>query len=122
MLRTCLPCVLAAFTVTSAFAHEFRVSNAAEITKLTAQLRPGDTVILANGAWKDQEVTIRGQGTEAQPITFRAESAGKVVISGQASVDIDGQHLIISGLALERGEAAKEGIAIRGQHCRVTEC
>ena len=78
MFRTRLPFVLATLAVTSAFANEFRASNAAEVTKLAPRLQPGDTVVFSDGAWKDQEVNIRAQGTVAQPITFRAETPGKV--------------------------------------------
>ncbi len=123
MLRpSLLAAALVVATVTTVSASEFRVSNAAELTKVTPQLQPGDLVILADGPWKDQEVNIRGKGAESRPIEFRATTPGKVVITGQGSVDIDGEYLVVSGLALDHGEAAKEGIAIRGKHCRVTEC
>ncbi len=123
MLRTSLlATALFAVAVTPAFANEFRVSNAAELTKITPHLQAGDIVIFADGTWKDQEVNIRGKGAESRPIEFRAATPGKVVISGQGSVDIDGEHLVVSGLALDHGDAAKEGIAIRGKHCRVTGC
>ena len=117
-----LTAALVVATVTTASAVEFRVSNAAELTKITPQLQAGDVVIFADGTWKDQEVNIRGKGAESRPIEFRAATPGKAVISGQGSLDIDGEYLVVSGLALDHGEAAKEGIAIRGKHCRVTEC
>src|SRR5215204_5184930 len=114
--------VLAAFSASSASAAEHRVVNAAELTRVTPDLKPGDSVVFADGSWKDQEVIIRAVGAEHQPITFRAETPGKVIISGQASVEIDGEHIVVSGLTIHQGDAAKEGIAIRGRHCRVTEC
>jgi poly(beta-D-mannuronate) lyase len=113
---------LATVSPRDAGAAEHRVATAAELVRVTSQLKPGDTVVFADGVWRNQEVLIRAKGTAEQPVTFRAQTPGKVVITGQGSIDIDGEHLIVSGLSVHAGEAAKEGIAIRGHHCRVTDC
>jgi poly(beta-D-mannuronate) lyase len=106
----------------AAWAGEYRVSAASELARLTDRLVPGDVIVLADGTWKGQELVLRGRGTDGHPITFRAETAGKVIITGQSAVEVDGEYLVVSGLSVHEGEAAKEGIVIRGRHCRVTEC
>jgi poly(beta-D-mannuronate) lyase len=104
-----------------ASAAEHRVSSAAELHKASVGLKPGDDVILADGEWRNQELIFRGAGTAEEPITFRAETEGKVVVVGQSSIEIDGEHLVVSGLSVQRAGAAKEGVVMRGHHCRFTE-
>jgi poly(beta-D-mannuronate) lyase len=63
----------------------------------------GDTVILADGVWRDFEIVFTGEGTEAKPITLRAQTLGKVVISGKSNLRLAGHHLIVSGLIFKDG-------------------
>ena len=79
-----------------ASAAEYRISSAAELVKITKDLKPGDAVILKDGDWRNQELIVRARGTEAQPITFRAETAGKVIVTGQSSIEIDGEHVVVA--------------------------
>ncbi|MDQ3813600.1 MAG: polysaccharide lyase 6 family protein [Armatimonadota bacterium] len=102
-------------------AAEYHVATEADIARLTGKLQPGDVLVLADGTWKDQVIILRGSGTAEQPITLRAQTPGQVVLTGKSSVTMDGEHLVVSGLCLKNGEGAKEGVAIKGAHCRLTE-
>jgi poly(beta-D-mannuronate) lyase len=102
-------------------AAEQRVSSAAAITEAIGRLRPGDTVVMANGEWKDQAISFYGQGTAEKPITLRAETLGQVELSGHSSVTVTGQHLVVCGICLKDGRGSSNGIFIGGQHCRLTE-
>ena len=74
----------------------------------------GDSVILANGVWRDFEIVFTGEGTAAKPITLRAQTAGKVVISGKSNLRIGGRHLVVSGLTFKDGYSpSPEVIAFR---------
>ena len=64
---------------------------------------PGDAVVLANGVWRDFEMVFTGEGTAAKPITLRAQTPGKVVISGKSNLRIAGRHLVVSGLTFKDG-------------------
>jgi poly(beta-D-mannuronate) lyase len=101
---------------------DHRVSSAADITRLLADAMPGDVFVMTDGKWKDQAMALTGQGTAEKPITFRAETPGKVVLTGKSSVTIDGEHLVVSGLLLENGEATGDGIKLAGRNSRLTEC
>ncbi|MEL6948628.1 MAG: polysaccharide lyase 6 family protein [Pseudomonadota bacterium] len=91
------------------------------------QLKPGDTLVLANGVWQDVELRFIASGTAAQPITLRAEEAGKVIISGQSNLALSGSHLVVSDLVFKNGytpttevisfRTAKDQLA---NHSRVT--
>jgi poly(beta-D-mannuronate) lyase len=75
---------------------------------------PGDSVVLANGVWRDFEIVFTGEGTAAKPITLRAQTAGKVVISGKSNLRIGGRHLVVSGLTFKDGHSpSSEVIAFR---------
>ena len=104
-----------------ASAAEHRVTTAAEIAKLAASVKPGDTLVMANGPWADQAIVFTGRGTEAQPITLRAETPGKVILTGESSVTIEGERLVVSGLRLENGQATGDGVKLAGLNCRLTE-
>jgi poly(beta-D-mannuronate) lyase len=104
-----------------AAAAEHRAASAAEVAALATKLQPGDVVILANGDWKDQAIVFSGKGTAERPNMFRAETPGKVVLSGRSSVVVDGEYVVVSGLLLKDGAGTGDGIAIKGRHCRLTE-
>lgn len=64
---------------------------------------PGDSIVLANGVWRDFTILFTGEGTAAKPITLRAQTAGKVVISGRSNLRLAGRHLVVSGLTFKDG-------------------
>lgn len=76
---------------------------------------------MTNGTWTDQAITFRGSGTSANPITLRAETPGKVLLTGSSSLTVAGEYLVVSGLWLKAERGAKDGVALTGQHCRLTE-
>ena len=90
--------------------------------------RPGDTITMANGVWRDFEIEFTGNGTAARPITLTAESKGEVIISGVSNLRIAGEHLVVAGLVFRDGYTpTNEVIAFRrtkehvANHSRVTE-
>jgi poly(beta-D-mannuronate) lyase len=118
-----------------ATAAEFRVESPKQIKGLTGQLQPGDVVVMANGTWKDKSIAFRGKGTAEAPIVLRAETPGEVVLTGESSLLIDGEHLVVSGLYFRNGKLPQkflstkkrdgdnpaDAIKISGRNCRVTD-
>src|SRR5687767_3936884 len=104
-----------------ASAAEYQVGSAEEIQELKGKLRPGDVVVMRDGTWADQAITFDGEGTAEAPITLRARTPGKVALSGTSTITMDGEHLVVTGLLLKEGRGEKEGIAIKGNNCRLTE-
>jgi|SRR6185503_18365314 len=102
-------------------AAEYRVSSAAEIARVTNELRPGDVLVMTDGPWKDQAIVLSARGASDKPITLRAETPGKVLLTGKSSLLIDGEHLVVSGLFLKDGQATGDGIKIAGRACRLTD-
>jgi len=111
-----------------AMATEYLVSSESEFAEAIAAVQPGDTVVLANGEWRDVDLLFRGEGTEDQPITLAVETKGQVVISGLSSLRLAGEYLVVSGLVFRNGHAPGGSvIAFRAaeddnaNHSRVTE-
>jgi len=96
--------------------------------EVLASIKPGDTIVLANGVWQDFEIVFKGVGTEASPITLTAETKGKVILSGNSNLRLSGKHLVVSGLVFKNGfTPSSEVISFRhskeelAYHSRVTE-
>ena len=105
-----------------AIAAEHKVSSAADLTRIAADLQPGDSLVMSDGIWRDQQIVFKASGTELKPVTLRAETPGKVTLEGESSLSIEGTHLMVDGLWIKGAKGEKEAIAVRGNDCRVTAC
>src|SRR4051794_13774726 len=56
-------------------AAEHPVSSASEISKVAPELKPGDALVLKDGIWKDQIITLEARGTARNPVALRAQTA-----------------------------------------------
>lgn len=120
--------LLGLILTTPAIAAGVVVHDQAEYQDAVENTRPGDTIVLANGEWKDFEILFTGKGEKGKPITLTAEKKGKVVITGQSNLRLAGEHLVVSGLVFKNGHTptnaviafarSKEELA---NHSRVTE-
>lgn len=66
-------------------------------------LQPGDVIVLANGVWRDFDLVLEAEGTEEHPIYLVAEDPGQVILSGQSSLRLGGENLVVSGLVFRDG-------------------
>jgi poly(beta-D-mannuronate) lyase len=112
--------VLAA--VAAAGAAEHHVRSAADVAAAATNARPGDVLVMADGTWQDQMITVAAKGTKDQPITLRAQTPGKVILAGDSSVTIDGDHVVVSGLHVSDSTGKDTVFAFKGSDNRVTEC
>lgn len=96
-----------------AAAADYFVSNASQITSTLQNLAgPGDTLIMTNGTWTDQEINFSDFGTSANPITLRAETPGQVILNGDSTLNISGDWLVVDGLRFEGGALFDDSNAI----------
>ncbi len=94
------------------FAAEFLVSSAAQITSTMQFAMPGDTLIMTDGTWNNQQISFAGFGNSANPITLRAQTPGQVLLNGNSTLDISGSWLVADGLRFEGGALAHDSNAI----------
>lgn len=86
-----------------ALAERILVHNQAEYSAAASEIEAGDTIILANGQWRDFDMVITGQGTAAAPISVTSQDAGRVILTGQSSLRIGGDFVTVSGLVFRDG-------------------
>lgn len=79
------------------------VKNKAEFLAIADSLAPGQHIVLANGVYNDFEILLSGKGTANKPIRLSAETQGKVILSGQSSLALQGEYLEVSGLVFKNG-------------------
>src|SRR5678815_2254228 len=84
-------------------AADIKVSSAADLAAALPDVKAGDTLVMVDGAWFNQALVFKAAGTQAQPITLRPQTPGKVVLYGKSSLKIDGQYLVVSGLLFKDG-------------------
>lgn len=110
-----------------AWSADYLVHDSAGYAAATRALKPGDTVILADGVWRDADLLLRGTGTIGQPIRLTAQTPGKVILSGQSQLRMAGAYLEVSNLVFRDGWApGGEVVSFRrsssewAEHSRVT--
>lgn len=87
----------------AALAAETLVHTQEEYREAVRSARPGDTIMLADGEWRDFEIVFAAEGLPNRPVTLTAQTKGKVVISGRSNLRIAGEHLVVSGLVFRDG-------------------
>jgi poly(beta-D-mannuronate) lyase len=78
-----------------------------ELELAIATAVPGDVIMMQDGIWKDIDIIFKAIGTEGKPITLRAQTQGKVIISGSSSLRISGQYLVVDGLHFKDGSSSR---------------
>ncbi len=79
------------------------VADQGQYKAAVKKAQPGDTIILADGEWRDFQIVFTGSGSAAKPITLTAQTKGKVLITGQSNLRMAGQHLLVYGLVFKNG-------------------
>jgi poly(beta-D-mannuronate) lyase len=110
----------------------YKVSNQYEFNKIANVVRGGDEIVIANGNYSGWELAVNTNGTADNPIIIRAETAGRVVFSGDVNkpvFQLTGSFTEILGLAFLGCNVFKaqggNGVLIElkaTKYCRVTDC
>ncbi len=110
-------------------AAELPVANAAALEQALKEARPGDTILLAEGEWRDVVLRCEAEGTEQAPITLRAAVPGKTIFTGKSGLRLGGRHLVVDGLWFRNPDPdVGDTIEFRldakhpAEHCRLTQC
>ncbi|MCG1037387.1 polysaccharide lyase 6 family protein [Polaribacter sargassicola] len=98
------------FSTLKVNAQEVLVSNIVEYNASIKNAKPGTTIILKNGIWKDVKLNAYGNGEEDNPIIVKAETAGKVIVSGNSTLNIYGEYVIVSGLWFKDGSSSYKSV------------
>ena len=86
------------------------VSNPEELNQAIKNVHAGDVIVLKNGVWKDVQIKFTGSGTQAKPITIKAETAGGVFIEGVSDLKFGGEYLVVVGLHFRNGYSPSKAV------------
>ena len=86
------------------------VKNAGELKKANKEAAAGDIIILQNGEWNNVNISLDCNGTKEKPIIFKAETAGKVLITGNSKLQLGGNFIIVDGLYFTRGFSGSDPV------------
>ncbi|MEI6894963.1 MAG: chondroitinase-B domain-containing protein [Colwellia sp.] len=79
------------------------VNNIEQFNKAVATVKPGGEIVLANGTWRDVELVFKAKGLPNKLIELKAQTPGKVIISGLSNLSLSGEYLVVSGLVFKNG-------------------
>jgi poly(beta-D-mannuronate) lyase len=111
----------------STFASNTIVSNEKELVLANNNAKPGDTIILKSGNWENITLKLNCKGTKEHPIVFKAESKGKVIVSGFSKILLGGDYIVVDGIYFTNGFSGTDAVikfSINSKevanNCRVT--
>jgi len=126
-LNCCMKKILLSFFFFGSFCAGAQMSLT-DAVKALQKAKPGDTLVVANGTYKDIEINFTAKGDAAKPVVVKAQTPGGVVVSGQSSLRLAGEGLEVNGFYFTAGYAPK-GAVIEyrlgnevANNCRVTNC
>ena len=79
------------------------VNTQKEYSEAAKHAQPGDVIVLAPKVWTDFDIVLDAKGTKENPIYLISETPGQVILSGQSSLRLAGEHLVVSGLVFKDG-------------------
>lgn len=104
--------------------EEYVISSTDELK--TLKLQPGDAVIWKDGTYDAAVIKFKADGTEAAPVTFRAETPGKVIFTGISSISLSGSWIIAEGFSwTDLDTSSKSSIMTLSKgstHCAFRNC
>jgi poly(beta-D-mannuronate) lyase len=98
-------------------------ASATDLKDRVRNARSGETVVLPDGTYSDLNLVVDGEG-----ITIRAQTPGRVILTGKSRLRVAGRHVTVDGLLFKDGLDTDEVIAFRtsptrlATECRITRC
>ena len=115
-LRFPVLAIVALASVPLAYSADIAVSSVAELQSVLDSAQTGDVVILANGTYTDNRITVT-----ASNITVRAETPGGVFLNGTNAIKIPGSNVVFSGFQFTSGSIPGFVIEVSGSNNTLTQ-
>lgn len=123
LLKCCL------LLTTLAMANNVVVKNIEELNAANKKAMPGDSIFLQNGEWNNVTIKLSCNGTQEKPVVFRAQTPGKVLITGHSQLKLGGNYIVVDGLYFTNGYAGDDAVITYrinkdqlANYCRVSNC
>jgi poly(beta-D-mannuronate) lyase len=115
--------------VTPTLGKDFSVDDETSLALAISAALPGDDVILEEGEYRSINILFLNEGTESSPITLRARTPGKTILTGSSTLRISGSHLVVDGIYFRNPDTnISDLIQFRkdskqlANRCRMTNC
>ncbi len=92
------------------------VKTTSELKNAISNAKPGDLIILEDGEFKGESLSISAKGSSGKPIAIKAKNIGKAIFT--IPVKIDGEFITVEGIRFS--ELGNLGIS--GKNCRISRC
>ncbi len=96
--------------------------TAAQFEARAATAKPGDTLVIPDGFYRDWKVTVKTSGSAGAPVTIRSETPGGAVFSGESTLNVTASHVVVQGLRFEQCGPNSAIAIVEGSGCRITQC
>jgi poly(beta-D-mannuronate) lyase len=117
------------FVASSALGKDFAVNDPKSLNHAISSAQPGDSVTVEEGEYTNIDILFVGKGTAASPITLRARTPGKTILTGSSTLRIGGSYLVVDGFYFRNPDSTiSDLIQFRkdskqlASHCRMTNC
>jgi len=101
-------------------AAERQAATGDELRRAIAAAEAGDVIVMLDGEWTDVAIDITTAG-----VTLRAQTPGKVVLTGSSKLKLSAPNVVVDGLRFEGGALTGDDgeiIHFNSDHGRVTNC
>lgn len=126
-MRTLISGLLFTFWVVGANAANIDACTVSELIDAIDNAKPGDDIVMCSREWRNLEISFDVEGTAAAPITLRAATPGKSIITGRSQILMAGRYAVIKGLRFQDGYPVHAAVRFRTSssrvcnNCRLTE-
>ena len=109
-----------------AFAATYSVSTSANFKNWATNAQPGDVIIVTPGTYENWgEINLTADGTESQPITYKANSSGDVIFKDTMALRVRGDWIILENFDFNGVGSANPDYLIsvgNSYGSRITKC
>jgi poly(beta-D-mannuronate) lyase len=103
------------------YQRTIEVTDIKQLNNAISSAKPGDTIVMADGNWNDVDINFNSNATDKAPVTLKAKTPGKVVLTGSSKLTFNKPHLIVDGLFFTNGNVkGSTVIEFKSDYCRLT--
>jgi hypothetical protein len=96
------------------------VSDLTALNTALASVRPGDVIVMKNGVWQNAVMKLNAAATAADPVSIRAETPGKVILTGNSRIVFMKPYLAVDGLCFKNGSPSSGNVIdFNADHCQL---
>lgn len=96
--------------------QQILVKNMVELQEAVSVAKPGTVILLSDGIYQSEEITLSANGDAANPIIIQANTLGKAIF--QSPIKLNGDFLSIISVQFNE----KGNVQISGRGCRISRC